>query len=346
MRVSRTVRPSHLCVYKPRNHRLLTRTSFKEVSRYLVQKSPIPWNVAVLLGFGVMGGVSLTAIKYFKADRTSSCQSKVVKAEIYPVMTSDLTLQQLGVVQRVQLSLRFVYLCVLFSPALITYALSRLFGNATLANISWNYILYAIQHAGPAFIKLGQWAGTRKDLFSDDFCQTLSNLHLHCTPHPWEDTERILEGNFGSDWRERLSIEDHTPIGAGCVAQVYRGQLHRVKEGEGEDMTSAPEDSNIPIAVKVLHPDIVCKMEQDIYLMKYMASWVDTLYPDVHWVAFTECVDEFTLVMEKQVGEEKYFQRFPGKRKVFKCVRGMYFQLYLGGGVESLTDNLSIFSLL
>ena len=57
----------------------------------------------------------------------------------------------------------------------------------------------------------------------------------------------------------------------------------------------------IPIAVKVLHPGVVEAMEVDITLMKYVASWVDYVYPDVHWVALKECVDQFSEIMTKQV---------------------------------------------
>lgn len=265
---------------------------------------PIRWNLALLLGFGVMGGVSITAIKYFKSDRTSRCQSKMVSVleDTRPVV-SEMTVKEFGVLQRVRLAMRFLYLCVLFSPALIAFALSQLLGSDTLANVSFRYILFALQQAGPAFVKLGQWASTRRDIFSLEFCQTVSDLHIHCIPHSWEDTERMLEGSFGQGWEKTLEITNQTPIGSGCVAQVYEGILQRPPgdlTGTGGGVVSS-----LPVAVKVLHPNIVQQMQRDIFLMKYMASWVDALYPDVHWVALTECVDEFTIILEKQVNLEK-----------------------------------------
>ena len=50
-----------------------------------------------------------------------------------------------------------------------------------------------------------------------------------------------------------------------------------------------------------LHPGVVGAMDADIRLMRYVASWVDYLYPDVHWIALKECVDEFSFVMQQQV---------------------------------------------
>ena len=34
-----------------------------------------------------------------------------------------------------------------------------------------------LEAAGPAFIKWGQWAATRHDLFPPDFCAILEHLH-------------------------------------------------------------------------------------------------------------------------------------------------------------------------
>ena len=34
-----------------------------------------------------------------------------------------------------------------------------------------------LESAGPAFIKWGQWAATRHDLFPPDFCAILEHLH-------------------------------------------------------------------------------------------------------------------------------------------------------------------------
>ena len=277
----------------------------------------MPWNLGALLGLGMMGGVSLTVIKYFKSDRTSNCQSQAVvlepvEDELYPTSISNISVQQFGLTRRLWMATRFFYLALLFSPGMGLYLLSYVLGSSTLAEMSWKYVLFALQSAGPAFVKLGQWASTRRDLFTDSFCQTLSHLHLRCTPHSWEETVEMLEASLGGDWQDTLCITDRRPIGSGCVAQVYRGQLCSQPSGSGSGSDPPPPPGGeeslhgnpgavTPVAVKILHPNILYRMEQDICLMKYVASWVDILYPDVHWVALTECVDEFTVVMEQQV---------------------------------------------
>lgn len=46
-----------------------------------------------------------------------------------------------------------------------------------------------LEAAGPAFIKWGQWAATRHDLFPPDFCAILELLHTQVQaptfPHMW-----------------------------------------------------------------------------------------------------------------------------------------------------------------
>lgn len=289
------------------------------VSRKVSKRFAVPRNMGVLLGLGVMGGASLTLIKYYKSDRTSSCQSQVVTfdpatsevAQSSPKSIANMTVQEFGPIQRLFIAVRFMYLCFLFSPAVGLYTLSYLLGSPTLANVGWKYVVYALQGAGPAFMKLGQWASTRRDLFSHEFCSTLSHLHLHCTPHSWKETVKLFEETFGPSWQDILLVTDHTPIGTGCVAQVYQGRLSdgvktHADGGDGVHVAMESCDDHVsaggvPIAVKVLHPDIVRRMARDICLMKYVASWVDLVYPDVHWVALTECVDEFSIIMEKQV---------------------------------------------
>lgn len=266
-------------------------------------------NAGILLGCGLMGGISLTVIKYLKSDRTSNCLSHEVTIRDDETGVSTLALKNLGLFQRFRLAARFLYLCILLTPAALLYGISYLLENSTLAGLSWRYLLFALQNAGPAFVKLGQWASTRRDLFPENFCTTLSYLHVHCLPHSWEETVSIMDASLGEGWQDKVVISDQTPIGSGCVAQVYQGRLlycsdetnSLVAHAGGNGSDGNTEKSSVPVAVKVLHPRIIERMRSDIYLMKYVASWVDTLYPDVHWVALTDCVDEFSLTMEKQV---------------------------------------------
>lgn len=237
-----------------------------------------------------------------------------------------------SVLEQIMLVSRLVYLTVIFSPSFLLYGLGYLFNSSYLSELAWRYVLRALQVAGPAFIKLGQWASVRRDIFSEEFCRTLSNLHTRCDPHHWRDTVRILEENFGPQWQQTLVILDHTPVGSGCVAQVYKGYLNPETLSPTPENPSSTMDGSspiaapvleaqaassvyIPVAIKVLHPGVVEDMNRDIGLMRYVASWVDCVYPDVHWVALRECVEEFSESMIKQLdleAEGRNLMRFHG----------------------------------
>lgn len=131
---------------------------------------------------------------------------------------------QTGPLGRVLLCLRLGFraglLLAKFFPLLFLYPLTYLApGLSTL----WLYLLLkATETSGPTYIKLGQWASTRRDLFSEAFCAQFSKLHVQVPPHPWARTEYLLQQAFGEDWGSLLFFETQEPVGSGCVAQVYK----------------------------------------------------------------------------------------------------------------------------
>ena len=127
-------------------------------------------------------------------------------------------LRRLGLVLR--LSLRACGLLLRFGPLLLLYPLSRL--RPGLAAVWLRLLRRAAEAAGPTCIKLGQWASTRRDLFSEAFCDEFSKLHVEVSPHAWGHTDELLRKAFGEDWRSILTFPSQEPIGSGCVAQVYK----------------------------------------------------------------------------------------------------------------------------
>lgn len=149
---------------------------------------------------------------------------------------------------------RLASLTVLSSPMLVLYPLSMVSDRARDA--TWSYALWGIEQAGPTWIKLTQWATTRQDLFSPEFCQYFGKLRDETEGHPWKETKRILEENLGSSYG---GIElDPTPIGSGCIAQVYRGRLM-------EPTPIYPKGTKV--AVKVQHPGIWYKVRNCPYFI-------------------------------------------------------------------------------
>uniref|UniRef100_H0ZN37 AarF domain containing kinase 2 n=1 Tax=Taeniopygia guttata TaxID=59729 RepID=H0ZN37_TAEGU len=127
-------------------------------------------------------------------------------------------LRRLGLLLR--LGVRACGLLLRFGPLLLLYPLGRLWPGM---GARWLRLLRrAAEAAGPTCVKLGQWASTRRDLFSEAFCDEFSKLHVEVSPHPWGHTDELLRKAFGEEWMGILQFPSREPVGSGCVAQVYK----------------------------------------------------------------------------------------------------------------------------
>ncbi|KAG8523329.1 putative aarF domain-containing protein kinase 2 [Galemys pyrenaicus] len=120
--------------------------------------------------------------------------------------------------------LRAGTLLVKFFPLLLLYPFTYL--TPSISSLWLHLLLKATESSGPTYIKLGQWASTRRDLFSEAFCARFSKLHVQVAPHRWTHTEHFLRQAFGEDWEKVLCFETREPVGSGCVAQVYKAQAN------------------------------------------------------------------------------------------------------------------------
>ncbi|XP_066580502.1 uncharacterized aarF domain-containing protein kinase 2 [Amia ocellicauda] len=123
-----------------------------------------------------------------------------------------------------RLGLRAFILLLKFGPLLLLYPLSLT--SRRLASAWLDLLLWVTESSGPTFIKLGQWASTRRDLFSTEFCDKFSRLHVRVQPHSWAHTKKCLRRAFGDGWRKVFLFDSKEPVGSGCVAQVYRAMAN------------------------------------------------------------------------------------------------------------------------
>ncbi len=122
------------------------------------------------------------------------------------------------VVYWIRLGLRTLRLTLTYVPILILYPFSCI--SPSTKHVWWKLLLYACEHSGPTFIKLGQWASTRRDLFAPEFCDMFSKLHASTKEHSWFMTKQKLRKAFGKNWRKIFLKLDRKPSGSGCIAQV------------------------------------------------------------------------------------------------------------------------------
>ena len=154
---------------------------------------------------------------------------------------------------------RILFCCSVIIPAAAITPVARLVGKQ---EDLWDYLIWCIEYLGPTFIKMGQWAGTRPDLFPADFTSRLVKLQDCTKTHPWSVAEKTLREEFGVDWENLLEI-DRKPIGSGCIAQVYKGKL---KQGRQQK-----------VAIKLIHPHIEEIVKEDMVILKGLVWLLEKL---------------------------------------------------------------------
>ena len=208
---------------------------------------------------------------------------------------------------------------VVFSPLVVLapMAVIESYTDSSFAtNIAWSYTLFTLQHLGPAFVKLGQWAATRRDLFPVSFCIRLSELHSSTQTHSFAHTQKALVEAFGENYESRGLVlkESDIILGSGSAAQVYKATLKSDK-------------SEKPVAVKVLHPGIGLKVERDLALMQYIANFIDTCIPlqSVKMLSLPRAVANFADIMRRQVDLRVERDNLEIFRDNFKSSPAVYF---------------------
>ncbi|TQS34227.1 hypothetical protein Golomagni_05398 [Golovinomyces magnicellulatus] len=215
--------------------------------------------------------------------------------------------------------IRFLNLILIFVPVMLSTPIVW-FGNDA-KNWWFRFLVRGMERAGPTFIKLGQWAASRSDIFPLEMCEIMSQLHSNAPPHSLEETKQIIMQAFGGrPFEEIFQTFDEVPLGVGAIAQVYKAKL---KPGlilpsnlESEDETnlrismiknvdtlikSTPK--RIPsshVAIKVLHPRVERLIQRDMRIIWFFAACLNAI-PTIDWLSLPDEVEQFGEMMKLQL---------------------------------------------
>ncbi|VAW43815.1 Ubiquinone biosynthesis regulatory protein kinase UbiB [hydrothermal vent metagenome] len=120
-------------------------------------------------------------------------------------------------------------------------------------------IRFALEELGPIFIKLGQALSTRKDLLPQDISIELIKLQDDCPPFNAEHSKKLVEEGLGKTVEEAYATFDTEPMASASIAQVHAATLH----------------SGTDVIVKVVRPDILPIIEQDVAIMYGLAGLLE-----------------------------------------------------------------------
>lgn len=186
---------------------------------------------------------------------------------------------------------RFGELLVIFMPVLLVMPITLLGfrhedgGDRSGAMLWYRYLTWSMELAGPSFIKLGQWAASRTDIFPESMCNEMGKLHSNARQHSFRYTRRAIHKAFGKSMEEIFSAFERTPIGVGAMGQAYRATLI---------------DGDQEVVVKILHPAIDRMVRRDLTIMRIFADFVNAL-PTMEWLSLPGEVHTFGVMMTSQL---------------------------------------------
>ncbi|PSJ81222.1 ubiquinone biosynthesis regulatory protein kinase UbiB [Neisseria iguanae] len=135
----------------------------------------------------------------------------------------------------------------------------------------------ALESLGPIFIKFGQILSTRPDLIPYEYATELAKLQDRVPPFDAQLSRRQIEKALGQSIESLYAEFETEPVASASIAQVHKARLH-----SGEE-----------VAVKVLRPNILPVIEQDLALMRLGAGWLERLFADGKRLKPREVVAEF-----------------------------------------------------
>lgn len=129
----------------------------------------------------------------------------------------------------------------------------------------------ACEDLGPAFVKLGQLASVRPDVFPAEFVFELEKLQDAVAAVGFERIRAVIRREFGAEPDEVFASFERTPIASASIAQVHRAVLREAARPVAGDVMPA----GTPVAVKIVRPGVAESIAADLELARRWAARLD-----------------------------------------------------------------------
>jgi ubiquinone biosynthesis protein len=151
----------------------------------------------------------------------------------------------------------------------------------------------ALQELGPIWIKFGQMMSTRHDLLSKSLTTHLALLQDNVTAFDGKLAAQIIEKALGAPLTDYFDEFDLTPLASASIAQVHAATM---------------KNTQIPVVVKVLRPNIKSEIQADIDLMYWIAEKLTTSVKGGARLRASEIVNNYeqTLLNELNLRQEAH----------------------------------------
>ncbi len=142
-----------------------------------------------------------------------------------------------------------------------------------------------LEELGPTFIKLGQVAATRVDLFEPDWIAEFGKLQDSAPPLPYADIKQQLSEDLGAPPEEIFATFDPEPLAAASIAQVHLARL----------------DDGSRVVVKVRRPGIRPIIEADLRWLTRLVEIVETENPELRNFHPQKILRQFELSLRREL---------------------------------------------
>jgi ubiquinone biosynthesis protein len=160
---------------------------------------------------------------------------------------------------------------------------------------------------GTTFIKFGQVLSTRRDVVGAALADELSELQGNVPADPFEVTRDTIEQELGRPVPEVFPHFDPVPLASASIGQVHRATLHDGRE----------------VVVKVQHPGIVRRVENDLSIMAELAEQAERFLPEMRAYRPVAVVAEFRRVLLRELDFRRELRNLQLFRAAFTADPGV-----------------------
>lgn len=142
-----------------------------------------------------------------------------------------------------------------------------------------------LEELGPSFVKLGQIASTRNDIFPKQLIQELEKLQDHVSEFSLEEAEKVFASEMGEPLASYFEEFGESPLASASIGQVYKARTHDGKE----------------VAVKIQRPGIQRTIEIDLEILHELVSLAERHITGLRRYHLPTLVKEFSKMIRREL---------------------------------------------